>query len=252
LRPGPRERAWFARDIVTSVDSTGERVLLHLPSGTYLGLDRSAATIVDLLNESPDERQAASALVEKFGIPYERALGDVGAVVAAVQGLTAQRVNRGRRPTVAGVRVVALSWWRLSWSYKWTAILATGVMVVVEVGLKLVGLSRLARWMGVPLATDQTVPPVAGPDDLGILSGSEERAYWALGWVLARWLYDGTCLRRALALGWFLRRRGPVLRLGMIDGVGPVAHAWIEIEGRAFNSQPVRGTFSLGAPDFGS
>jgi len=252
LRPGPRERAWFARDVVTSVDSSGERVLLHLPSGTYLGLDRTAATIVDLLIENPDERLAASALVERYGIPYERALGDVAAVVAAVQGLTAQRVNRGRRPTVAGVRVVAQSWRRLSWRYRFTAILATGVMVVVEVGLKLVSLSRLARWMGVPLATDQAPPPVAGPDDLGILTGDEQRAYWALGWVLARWLYDGTCLRRALALGWFLRRRGPVLRLGMIDDAGPVAHAWIEIEGRAFNAQPVTATFAVPGPEMPS
>jgi hypothetical protein len=209
-------------------------------------LDRSAAIIVDLLNENPDERHAAEALVEKYGISYDRAWQDVGAVVAAVQGLTAPRLNRGRRPTVAGVRVVAQSWRRLSWSYRWTTVQATCAMVAVELGLHLVSVARLARWMGVPLAVDQASPPVAGPDDLGTLNGAEQRAYWALGWVLARWLYDGTCLRRSLALGWFLRRRHPVLRLGMIDGVGPTAHAWIEIDGRAFNSQPVTGTFSLG------
>ena len=246
LRPGSRERAWFARDVVTSVDSSGERVLLHLPSGTYLGLDRSAAVIVDLLNENPDEPAAALALVEKFGIPYDRALGDVGAVVAAVQGMTAPRVNRGRKPTVAGVRVVALSWWRLSWSYRWTTAQATLALMAIEAGLKFVDVTRLARWMGVPLAMDQAAPPTAGPDDLRTLTGAEERAYWALGWVLARWLYDGTCLRRSLALGWFLRRRHPVLRLGMIDDAGVVAHAWIEIEGHAFNAQQVVGTFALG------
>jgi hypothetical protein len=247
FRPGSRKGAWSARDVVSSLDASGETILLHLPSGTYLSLDRSAARIVDLLNDEPDPRHAAEALSRQFGVPFDQALGDVGAVAAAVQGMSAPRTNRGRRPTVAGVRVVTQSWWRMSARYRWTTAQVTLVVVAIEVGLKMVSVARLARCMQVPLATDQSAPPLAGPDDLAGLSDAEQRAHWAVRWVLARWLYDGTCLRRALALGFFLRRHHPVLRLGMIDEAGAVAHAWIEVGGQAFDAQPVIGTFAAGA-----
>ncbi len=230
-----------------SVDASGETILLHLRSGTYLSLDRSAARIVNLLNEDPNPQHAAQALSLQFGVPFERALDDVGAVVAAVQGMSATRTSRGRRPTVAGIRVVTRSWWQMSARYRWTTTQVTLVVMAIEVGLRMVSVARLARWMKVPLATDQSPPPLAGADDLDGLSDVEQRAYGAVGWVLARWLYDGTCLRRALALGFFLRRRHPVLRLGMVDEAGAVAHAWIEVGGQAFDTQPVTGTFAAGA-----
>jgi hypothetical protein len=246
-KPGSREGAWFARDVINSVDASGARVLLHLPSGTYLGLDRSAARIVDLLNEDPDPRHAAEALARRFEIPVEQAMGDVGAVVAAVKGMSAPRTNRGRRPTVAGVRVVTQSWWQLPWRFRWAAVQAALVVVAIEVGLAVLTVSRLARWMRVPLATDGAAPPLVGPDDLSALNPGEQRAHWAVQWVLARWVYDATCLRRALAFGWFLRRSGPVLRLGMIDDEGVTAHAWIEVGGQAFNASTVTGSFVAGA-----
>jgi hypothetical protein len=79
------------------------------------------------------------------------------------------------------------------------------------------------------------------------LEDRELRALWAVGWVLERWLFDETCLRRSLASGWFIRRRRPVLRLGMIDDGGSIAHAWVEAQGRAFDSAAVTGTFASGA-----
>jgi Transglutaminase-like superfamily/Coenzyme PQQ synthesis protein D (PqqD) len=233
--------------VVSSVDSSGETVLLHIPSGTYLGLDRSAARIVELLNEDPDPARAAAVLSGQFGIPFEQALGDVGAVVAAVKGMSAPRTTRGRVPTVAGVRVVTRSWWRQSWRYRITSLEVSLVVMAIEIGLKLTDVSTLARLIGVPLATDESSPPAIGPDNLTGFTEREQRVHRALYWVMARWLYDGTCLRRALAFGWFLRRRGPVLRLGMLDDHGTIAHAWIEVEGRAFNAQPVTGTFVTGS-----
>jgi hypothetical protein len=247
VRPGSPQGAWLARDVVNCFDASGERVLLHLPSGTYLGLDRSAARIVDLLNEDPDPRQAAEAIARQFGIPIDQALGDVGAVVAAVQGMSAPRTSRGRLPTVAGVRLVTQSWWRMPWRYRMTTVRAAVVVVAIEVGLAFVSVSRLARIMRVPLATDPAPPPLVGPDDLSALGPGEQRAHWAVQWVLARWVYDATCLRRALAFGWFIRRRSPVLRLGMLDEEGVVAHAWVEAEGRAFNASMVTGSFVAGA-----
>jgi Transglutaminase-like superfamily/Coenzyme PQQ synthesis protein D (PqqD) len=246
FRPGSRRGTWSARAVISSVDAAGETILLHIPTGTYLGLDRSAAQIVELLNEDPDPRHAASALAERFGIPLERAYGDVSAVVAAVQGMSAPRTSRGRRPTVAGVRVVTRSWWRQTWPYRLAIVEVALAVGAIEVGLKFTDVSRLARWMHVPLAMDEVPPPAIGPDDLRGLTARERRIHFALYWVMARWVYDGTCLRRALALGWFLRRRGPVLRLGMLNEDTTIAHAWIEVEGRAFNAQSVTATFSSG------
>jgi hypothetical protein len=48
-------------------------------------------------------------------------------------------------------------------------------------------------------------------------------------------LSPATCLRRSLALGWMLNRRGipAQLSLGVLKGAsGLQAHAWIEIEGQ--------------------
>jgi hypothetical protein len=183
-------------------------------------------------------------LSRRFGISLEQALGDVGAVVAAVKGMSAPRTSRGRRPTVAGVRVVTRSWLRQSWRYRLAIFEVALVVAVIEIGLKLRNVSQLARLMGVPLATSESPQPAIGPDDLRGLTEREQRLYWAMSWVMARWLYDGTCLRRALVLGWFLRRRQPVLRLGMLDHDATIAHAWIEVGDRAFNAQPVTSIFS--------
>jgi Transglutaminase-like superfamily/Coenzyme PQQ synthesis protein D (PqqD) len=236
----------LSREVITSVDVAGDAILLHIPSGTYLGLDRSAARIVELLNEDPDPKQAAAALSRQFGIPFEQALGDVSAVVAAVKGMSAPRTNKGRRPTVAGVRVVTRSWWNQSWRYRWASLEVSLVVMAIEIGLKVTDVGHLAGWMGVPLSTEEAPPPAIGPDDVSGLTDHEQRLHWALYWVMNRWLYDGTCLRRALAFGWFLRRRGPVLRLGMLDEAGTIAHAWIEVDGMVFNAQPVTGTFAAG------
>lgn len=214
-----------------------------------MGLDRSAARIVDLLNADPDPEAAARVLSDRFDVSFEQALGDVTAVIDAVQGLTTPRTSRGRLPTVAGTRLVTQSWRRLSWRLRFATVQVTLVVIVIEVGLKVTDIATLARWMGIPLATQATDNPRIGPDDLSDLTLTEQYRYWAVHWVMTRWLFDGTCLRRALAFGWFIRRRHPLMRLGMIDDEADVAHAWIEVDGRLFNAQPVAGTFASGALD---
>jgi hypothetical protein len=225
--PGSRKGAWNARDVVVSTTSSGERILLHLSTGTYLLLDESAARIVGLLNRDPDPRHAAAALVHRFQIPFERALGDV--------------------TTVTGFRAVTQSWLRQPWATRWSMVEAAVVVLAVEAGLAVTSLPRLARFLRVPLATDRD-DPVVGADNFGALdtlTRREQRAHWAIDWFLERWLFDGTCLRRSLAFGWFIRSRNPVLRLGMIDDGGNVAHAWIEAEGRAFDAVEVTGAFTI-------
>jgi hypothetical protein len=201
---------------------------------------------VNLLNLDPDPERVASALSKQYGIALPQALSDVRAVVSSVRNLGAVRENKGRHPTVAGVTHVARSWWRQPWTLRLTIFEVTLVVAAIEVGLKLTDVSRLGSLLGVPLGTDEVPPPAAGPDDLSGLSERKRRAYWSVDWVMQRWLYDGTCLRRALALGWMLRDRHPVLRLGMIDNAEMVAHAWIEVDGKAFGAQEVKSAFVSG------
>ena len=173
---------------------------------------------------------------------------DVRAVIAAVQGMSAPRIDRGRRPTIDGISVVIKSWRRLPSPYRLATAKAATVVVVIEIGLAVSSLGRVARFMGVPLATDRTAPPLAAQADLEVLDDRERQAYWAVRWVLTRWLFDGTCLRRALAFGWFIRRHHPVLRLGMSDEEGTIAHAWIEAEGHAFDASSVVAGFVARTP----
>ena len=123
-RPGSRKGAWSARDVLVSTGSTGERVLLHLPTGTYLLLDDAATRIVELLAEDPDPVRAADALARRFDIPRDQALTDVTTVVDAVRGLSIRRVDRGRRPTLHGVRAVGQAWLRQPWETRWALLQA--------------------------------------------------------------------------------------------------------------------------------
>ena len=57
----------------------------------------------------------------------------------------------------------------------------------------------------------------------------------ALASVQRRWLFDATCLRRALGAGWILRRRHPRLCLGLTGAEGALAHAWLVVDGHTID-----------------
>jgi hypothetical protein len=246
MRPGPREGVWSARDIALSTDAEGRTILLNLRSGTYLGLDAAAVRIVHLLNENPDPEAAASLLARHFGVSQQHASKDVAAVIASVNGLRARRSNHVRRPSVDGTRTVLRSWKRQGWRFRLTILQATSIVVFVEIGLKLTNLQRVAKWLKVPLGTASSTVPITDAPSAGFscLNEDEKRASWAVIWVMRRWLYDDTCLRMALAQGWFFRHRQPVLRLGMLEDKVNVAHAWIEVGGLALNAQGVTSAFA--------
>jgi hypothetical protein len=242
---------------------SGDLVILHVPSGVYLRLDGTASTIVDLLVDTGDAGQAAAMLSTRYSIPLERATTDVASVVDAITSLKASRVSSPRHPTVSGAAATVRSWWRLPPRLKVPVIQATAAVIVVEAGIRLTDVARLAKKMQVPLAavpvgqsevpdggtgtgagnTDADTDADADAAAIATLSAREQRHYVATMWVLDRWLYDGTCLRRALVTGYFLRRHRPTLHLGLIDE-GETSHAWIEAEGRMFNAVPISGTFT--------
>jgi len=66
---------------------------------------------------------------------------------------------------------------------------------------------------------------------------SREREQLDIAWrVLAHRPFNGTCLRRAIVGGYFLRARQPLLRIGVAKSAGIVtAHAWVEVDGIALD-----------------
>ena len=221
-----------------------------MPSGTYLRLEGSASDIVDLLVEHGAAGPAAQALAARYDLPLAQAEADVASVVTAIIGLRATRGSRPRRPTGSGSFQVFRAWLRLPPGRMVAVARAVVAVLAVEVGLRTTDLERLARRFRVPLASGSAPAPRADDDaNVAALSPREQRDYWAATWALDRWIYDGTCLRRALVTGWFLRRHHPELHLGLI-GAGETSHAWIEAEGMSFNAIPVTGRFtSLGPGD---
>ena len=128
---------------------------------------------------------------------------------------------------------------------KSATIYATALVLTVEVLLRLQSVDRVSRWLRAPLfdgsdAVD--LPPLDG----SCLPDRERRLLGALAWVQRAWLFDATCLRRALASGWVLRRRKPRLCLGHTGSHEVLAHAWLVLEGRSLDGLPGAPLFKRG------
>jgi len=120
----------------------------------------------------------------------------------------------------------------------WGVLVVVGWLVVVEVGIRVVPLPTLARWLGASLwLGDDT--PMAGKRTVE-LTPAEVRALHRVDRVLARWPWGrGPCLRRSLVVAHVLRRRDPVLRLGVRpEGADLGAHAWLEVGGTVLGAVP--------------
>jgi len=211
-------------------------VVLHLPTGTYLELDQVATEILGLVSDL-GEAGATRVMSERYNLPEQRARADVVRVARAVRSGAATSAAKGRRPTLSGAVGVARGWWRLPVAARIATGQAALLVLVVEVALKLTSLDVVARRIGAPLAVDErdgAVPPL----DETTLTSKERLHLWAVRWVLQRWLFDATCLRRALAWGRVLRARRPVLCIGLVEEHGVLAHAWLHF-----------GDVTLDAPD---
>lgn len=116
---------------------------------------------------------------------------------------------------------------------------ALAVAGVVEVGLRVTTLPRLARFLGTPLSMPE---PVVGEPRVGkagtepqtpvALPASAERQVRATRRILRHWPFGDTCLRQALISGQRMRRLGPTLHVGVAKLDGEVrAHAWLVVRG---------------------
>lgn len=214
---------------------------MHVPTGTYLRTNESAACIVELLSGGTEPSEVARRFAALNDISSAEAEAGVRSVLESLEKLR-QASNRPlRRPRLRTAGRELARWWHLSPALRWAVLEVTGLLCVVELGLRTTNLRRLTWFARTPLADfDGPLPPRG---DISRLRPGEQRRLWAIDWVDGRWLAPLTCLRRALVSGFVLRRRQPMLRLG-ITGAGSTAHAWIEAEGVGYGLEEVDGIFS--------
>ncbi|WP_129668325.1 lasso peptide biosynthesis B2 protein [Phytoactinopolyspora endophytica] len=112
---------------------------------------------------------------------------------------------------------------------------AATVALVVEVGLRVTTLPRLARLLGAPLRLEGEAGTSPGKTPI-LLAPSSMRRLRAARRVMRHWPFGDTCLRVALVSGQRLRRLNPELRVGVARVDGNIqAHAWLEIGGTSLD-----------------
>jgi hypothetical protein len=107
-------------------------------------------------------------------------------------------------------------------------LILAGLLVVIEIGLRATRVDRVARRLHISfLSTDND----HHDNDNAPTLTADERRWTNNAWRLMRhWPLDTTCLRRSMVFGWILRRRDPVLVLGIQQAdSGVLAHAWIRV-----------------------
>jgi hypothetical protein len=126
-----------------------------------------------------------------------------------------------------------LHYWRRLMSLGLPGLVDLGLLgllgILAEVGIRSQPLPRVVGWFGLRL----TGPPSA-PCGRRV-TGRQLRRWRVVEMLMRHWPFGdraGLCLRRSLLLGWVLRDRDPLLRVGVgrIDGT-VTAHAWLEFEG---------------------
>lgn len=230
-----------ARDVL-SVQVAGGSVLLHVPTGRYLRTNESAAKIVGLLSAGHSAPEVARRFAASEAISLAAAVRDVQSVTDSLGALGRASARPLPPQRIRGAARLALQWTRLPLRLRWPALQVAALMAALELGLRIMDLRRLSALARAPLSASSELPLVV-PADLARLEPGERRMLGALEWLDGRWFTPMTCLRRALVMGIVLRRRRPVLRLG-ITGGGTTAHAWIEAEGFGFGMEDVGGIFT--------
>ena len=114
-----------------------------------------------------------------------------------------------------------------------TTLRAVPTLVVVEVMVRTMPLSRTSRLLGCAVSLE---PARSDAERLRPwhLSRAGRRRLRCAGRVADAWPFSrGPCLRRALVGGHLVRELDPVVRLGTARRDGELmAHAWLEIQGR--------------------
>jgi hypothetical protein len=117
--------------------------------------------------------------------------------------------------------------------------------LAVEVGVRVRPLPSVARLVGCRLRG------ASDPAGRTPLTALERRRTAAVHILFRHWPFtdrDGACLRRALVLGWVLRRRDPVVRIGVARDAAAdelTAHAWLEVQGVSIGADATHVPFAF-------
>lgn len=131
-------------------------------------------------------------------------------------------------------------WWRLSGAEKRMVLVLAWRMAWVDASLRLRGVKRTRRWLlrGIP-------PRAAVPVSPASVAAAQRIAALA-AMVGRRELGQASCLRQALVVEQWLRRRGLAaeLRVGVRrdPATGFDAHAWVELGGVALGQARLQHT----------
>jgi hypothetical protein len=112
--------------------------------------------------------------------------------------------------------------------------LLAALAAAAELAVKTVSLPRLTRALGIALVDyerdlDQGVGSRAAS---GLSEHEVTRRARAVDRLYRAWPRKSSCLRRALVLGYRIRRAHPILFIGVAKRDGAIrAHAWIEVDG---------------------
>jgi hypothetical protein len=79
------ERRWVADSGQVSSQVEGETVILHMPSGTYFGLDRVGSAVWELLSEPRTLGELRDAVVARFEVEPDQAEQDLRALLADLE-----------------------------------------------------------------------------------------------------------------------------------------------------------------------
>jgi hypothetical protein len=210
-------------------------VALCLRKGVYLDLDRSATEIVELVQRHGVDG-AVTRLAERHGMAPGLSQRHVEQVLKTFASVEAGPTRRARALTPAGCLRVLRQWLSFPTRLKMATAYTAGLVIMVEALLRLRPVDQTARWLGAPLFTSD--PGQLPPLDSSALTDRELVLLGSLRWAQRLWPWDATCLRRALATGWLLRRRRPELCLGLPGSGSALAHAWLIVGGEALDGLP--------------
>ena len=238
-RPTGRARTF---DDLLIADKGPGSVAFRVRTGVYFELDRSATEMVRLV-QCCGPAEAVEVLATRHSRPTDEIQADVDRMLHTLEHTSLPTTGAPSAPDGAGGG-------RCRTEVVTAPVFGQGCYGLRERARRRRRGSSLYRPHRPPEPLARRPSPrlprstrISPPFDLLSLSSRERMLLGALASVQRRWLFDATCLRRALAAGWILRRRRPRLCLGLTSAEGALAHAWLVVDGHTIDGLP-------GAPVF--